>query len=141
MMRRSQFWVSAYLAALLGLTGGCFGLGVTGPLDEMPPSDGNGSDPGDGGTDLAVTLRVSNRTPRPNESVSLTCSLVSGGRADVTFSFQPQDGRLDVDPVAGTARYIVQESDVGAARTFTCTARDENGTGEPSNPQTIIASE
>jgi len=115
-------------------------LGVKGPIDDAPSSDGNGVDPGDGGTALAVTLRVSNRSPRPNQQVTLTCSLVNGDRANVIFSFQPEDGRLVVDSVAGTARFIVQESDVSLALTFTCTASDESGEGEPSNSQTIIAS-
>ncbi len=140
MIQPSQYMASVFLAALLGLAGGCIGLGVTGPLEDTPPSDGNGGDPGDGGGNLAVTLRVSNPTPRANQLVTLTCTLVSGNRDNVTFNFQPQDGRLIVDPDAGTARFIVQESDVGVARTFTCTASDENGVGEPSNPQTITAS-
>lgn len=140
MIQPSQHWAAVFLAALLGLAGGCVGLGVTGPLDGMSP-DGNGVDPGNGGTTLAVTLRVSNPTPQPNEEVILTCTLVSGSGANVTFNFHSQDGRLVVDPVAGTARFIVQESDVGVALEFTCTASDENGVGEPSNPQTIIASQ
>jgi hypothetical protein len=141
MIQPSQCKAAVFLTALLGLAGGCVGLGVTGPLDGTQPSDGNGFDPGDGGVDLAVTLRVSNPSPRPNQLVTLTCSLVSGGRANVTFNFQPQDGRLAVDHDAGTARFIVQESDVGVARIFTCTASDENGVGEPSDPQAITASQ
>ncbi|MEK7731245.1 MAG: immunoglobulin domain-containing protein, partial [Planctomycetota bacterium] len=101
---------------------------------------GNGTDPGDIGADLAVTLLVSNPAPRPNEPVTLTCSLVDGGSANVIFDFQPDDGRLSVDHDAGTASFIVQESDVGAALTYTCTASDENGVGNRSNSQTIIAS-
>lgn len=114
-------------------------MGVSGPIDGTPP-DGNGVDPGDGGTVLAVTLLVSNPAPRPGEQVNLTCSLVTGGGANVTFNFQPQDSRLVVDPVAGTASFIVQESDIGAALTYTCTASGDNGVGEPSDSQTIIVS-
>jgi len=139
MIQPSQCKAAVLLTSFLGLAGGCIGLGVTGPIDGTPP-DGNGVDPGDDVAHLAVTLLVSNPTPRPNESVRLTCSLVNVGGASVSFNFQPQDGRLIVDPVAGTASFIVQESDVGAALTYTCTASDENRVGEPSNSQTIIAS-
>ncbi len=140
MIRQSQSNVVFLLTALLGLAGGCFGLGVTGPLDGTTP-DGNGSDPGDDGAALSVTLRVSNPTPQPNEEVILTCTLISGSGANATFDFQPTIGRLIVDRTAGTASFIVNESDVGVALEFTCTASDENGAGEPSDPQTIIASQ
>jgi hypothetical protein len=140
MIQPSRCKVAVFLTALLGLTGGCVGFGVPGPIDGTPPPGGNGPDAGDDGAALAVTLLVSNPAPRPNEQVNLTCSLVDGGGANVTFNFQPEDGRLVVDPDAGTASFIVQESDVGSALTYTCTASDENGTSEPSNSQIIIAS-
>ncbi|MEK7730588.1 MAG: hypothetical protein AAB363_01900, partial [Planctomycetota bacterium] len=63
MIQPSHFKAAVFLTALLGLAGGCVGLGVPGPIDGTPPPDGNGVDPGDGGVDLAVTLRVSNPTP------------------------------------------------------------------------------
>jgi len=140
MIHANRLTLAALLINLLGLVGGCIGFGVPGPIDGDTPPDGNGSDPGDGGADLAVTLRVSNPTPQPFEQVTLTCSLVNQVSANVTFDFQPNLGRLVVDHDAGTARFIVDESDVGVAIAFTCTASDENGAGDPSNSQTIIAS-
>ena len=139
MIQPIRLKVTLLLTALLGLSGGCIGIGVPGPGDGTPP-DGNGTDPGDDGAGLAVTLRVSNPTPQPNEEVILTCALVNGTGANVTFDFQPEVGRLSVDHDAGTARFIVDESDVGVAITFTCTASDENGPGNPSNSETITVS-
>ncbi len=140
MIQPIRFGVAVLLTALLGLTGGCIGFGVPGPIDGTPPPDGNGPDPGGNGANLAVTLRVSNPNPQPNEEVILTCALVNDSGANVTFDFQPQDGRLSVDHDAGTARFIVDESDVDVAITFTCTASDENGPGNRSNSLTIIVS-
>ena len=143
--RPSRFRPAVFLTPLLLLVCGCVGFGVVDGLgpgtdDGALPPDGNGSGPGDGEAQLAVTIRVSNPTPQPNEQVILTCSLVNTGVPNVTFSFQPSDGGLVVDPDAGTASFIVQEFDVGLALTYTCTASDENGPGEPSNSLTIIVS-
>ena len=144
MIQTGQIKGTVFLTGLLGLVGGCVGVGVPngqgpGSNDGTPPGD-HMVDPGDSVPDLTVTLRVSNPTPRPNESVSLTCSLVNDSGANVTFNFQPTFGRLVVDHAAGTAGFILDESDVGIALTFTCNAIDENGAGEPSNSQTIVAS-
>jgi hypothetical protein len=135
---QSRLTIAACLAALLKLLTGCPGTvgpgtgGGPGPTDGLPP-------PGDG-TTLRVTLSVSNPTPQPNEQVTLTCALTDVGSGNVTFDFQPADGRLIVDHAAGTADFIVQESDVGLAMTFTCTASDGGGTSPPSSPRTIIPS-
>ena len=144
MIQPHRLRVAILLTALLGLAAGCIGVGVPdgqgqGSSDGTLP-DGGGSGPGNGGTGPAVSLRVSNPTPQLNEEVILTCVLVDGSGANVTFDFQSAGGRLLVDHNAGTARFIVQESDVGAALTFTCTASDESGTGNRSNSLTIIAS-
>ena len=140
MIQPIRFSFTFLLIALLGLTGGCIGFGVPGPIDGTPPPDGNGTEPPNDGANLAVTLRVSNPTPQPFEELILTCTLVNGGGADVTFDFQPDLGRLSVDHDVGTASFIVDQSDVGVAITFTCTASDESGAGEPSNSQTVIVS-
>ncbi len=136
--RRSRLRNAAGLTALLGLIAGCGEVGPgngggPGPTDGLPP-------PGGDGTTLNVTLNVSNPTPQSNEQVTLTCALTNGGDGNVTFDFQPADGRLIVDHAAGTAGFIVQESDVGVAMTFTCTASDSSGTSAPSDPQIIIPS-
>ncbi len=130
----------ALVSASIQLVGGCFGLGQPGPIDGIPPPGQNG-DPGNGGSELAVTLRVSNPTPQPNEQVVLTCTLVDGGgSANVTFDFQPTFGRLVVNSNAGTASFIVDQTDVGVALTFTCTASNDEETSLPSNSQTVVAS-
>jgi hypothetical protein len=128
--------IAGSLTALLGLIAGC---------GEVGPGNGGGPDPtgglpppGGDGTTLNVTLSVSNPTPQPNEQVTLTCALTNVGDGNVTFDFQPADGRLIVDHAAGSAGFIVQESDVGVAMIFTCTANDSSGTSAPSDPQTII---
>lgn len=144
MSRTGRIKGIVFLPAFLGIINGCVGIGIPDgqipvPNDGTPPGD-NGTGPGDNGSDLRVTLSVSNPTPRPNESVTLTCSLIGGSVENVSFSFQPSDGRLVVDAVAGTANFIVQESDAGSALNFTCTASDENGAGEPSNIITVIVS-
>lgn len=144
MIRSSRIAGAVFPAALLGIIAGCIGLGALdgedpGSNNGMTPG-GNGTDPGDDRADLRVTLRVSNLTPQPGELVVLTCTLVDRTSTDVTFNFRSTIGRLVVDAIAGTARFIVDESDAGAALTFTCTASDANGSGEPSNSLTIIVS-
>jgi len=145
MVRPVRFAVAAMSLAFAGVAPGCVELGLVadgrpGSGNGVSPPDDSGVEPPNGEVDLSVTLRVSNPTPRANEQVTLTCTLMNGRAENVTFNFQPADGRLVVDHDAGTASFIVQESDVGLALTFTCTASDENGAGEPSNPQIIIAS-
>ena len=145
MVRPVRFAVAAVSLAFAGVAPGCVELGPVnggrpGSGNGLSPPDDNGAEPPDDEVNLSVTLRVSNPTPRANEQVTLTCMLTDGRAENVTFNFQPADGRLVVDPAAGTASFIVQESDVGVALIYTCTASDQNGTSEPSNSQTIIAS-
>jgi len=103
--------------------------------------DGAGPVDDDGENRPSVTLEVSNPTPQLNEEVVFTCSLASAsGAGETLFEFQPENGRLAIDADRGTAVFIVQESDIGVAFTFTCTATNDNGTSEPSNPRIIIPS-
>lgn len=112
-----------------------------------------------GGSVPAVRLQVSNPSPQVNDEVTLTCTVVRGDTAGVTYGFQSvdiphrvarharfkshpaylPDGRLFVNHATGTATFIVEESDVGVAFNFTCTATNEAGTSRPSNQQVIIA--
>ncbi len=134
------------VAVIVTLAGGCIDLqlALQGAIQDLagepPPTDGQneGSEPSVDGSVPAVTLRVSNPSPQLNEEVLLTCSIISGDTAGVTFDFQPADGRLFVDHQAGTATFIVEQADSGAAFTFTCTATNQNGTSEPSDEQVII---
>jgi hypothetical protein len=135
---QSRLTIAACLTALLGLLTGCGG--TIGPGTGIGPGPTDGLPPPGNGTNLSVTLSVSNPTPRPNEQVTLTCRLTNAGDGNLTFDFQPAGGRLVVNHAAGTAGFIVQESDVGVAMTFTCTASDGGGTSPPSDPRTIIPS-
>jgi hypothetical protein len=102
----------------------------------LPGTDGdpNGSD----GTAPFVTLTVSNPTPQINEEVSLVCTVVAGTGTGTSFDFQPDDGRLIVNPATGLALLVVSELDVGSALTYTCTATNTNGTSQPSTAVTIF---
>ena len=88
-----------------------------------------------GGPDVdlpVASLAVSNSTPGLGESVVLTCTRDGGRVAGTTFDFQgggPVGGRLVVNSAAGTASFVVEESDLGVGLVFTCTATNENGTG------------
>jgi hypothetical protein len=86
-----------------------------------------------------VRLSVSNPAPQPNEEVNLTCEITAGDESNATFAFQPQAGQLIVNATAGTASFIVNEVDIGASLSFTCTATNEHGTSPPSNSVLIIA--
>ena len=117
------------------------------PTEPYPPGDGSPpvepEPPVNGQTPPevpAVTLAVSNPAPIVGEEVLLTCRLVEGDSDGATFHFQPPDSRLLVNQEAGTARLIVDQSDIGTEFTFTCTATNEEGTSEPSSAQTFIPS-
>ena len=114
------------LSDVLGLAAGPGGVE---PTDESP-DDSVGAVP-------RVRLSVSNRTPGFNEAVRLTCSVIGGSSPADTFDFQPA-GRLIVDRVAGTATFIVLETDVGVAATFTCTGTNGEGTSQPSDSLVFI---
>lgn len=116
--------------ALTDGTGGSFGS--DGLLD------GQDGDSGGSGGIPVVGLSVSNPTPQLNEQVVLTCTLVSGSAAAVTYAFQGGQGRLIGNAGSGTASLIVDASDAGRQFTITCTATTTAGTSEPSSPQTII---
>jgi hypothetical protein len=134
------------------LTGGCVELGfivqeaMAGASTGSPgggETDGEDSPSGPGTTDEVpvVRLSVSNSNPMVNEEVVFTCRVVDGDAAEVTFAFQPADARLSVNSRIGTASYIVDQTDVGVELTVTCTATNAAGRSEPSNRQSIIATE
>jgi hypothetical protein len=140
------------LAILACLTGGCVELGALlgvalpdGATDGPAggESNGDGQPPDSGGSDTApvVRLAVSNPNPLTGEEVVFTCTLVDGDTEDVTFAFQSTADRLVVDSEAGTASYIVEQSDVAVELSATCTATNAAGTSEPSNRQVIIATQ
>lgn len=117
------------LTEAFGLPAGPGGLEPTG--DSAADSDDSiGSVP-------QVRLSVSNPTPQLNEAVGLTCSVVGGSSEAVTFDFQPA-GRLIVNRAAGTATFIVLETDLGVAATFTCTGTNAEGTSPPSDSLVFI---
>jgi len=122
---------------ILGATGlgtGCAGIQAI-LQDILAPSNGNG----DGSGTLTARLTVSNPTPQLNEEVVLRCSVVGDVAEVVTFEFQPDDPRLAVNSTAGTASFVIQESDVtGAGFSFTCTAESDAGMSLPSNAVIII---
>ncbi len=99
---------------------------------------GNSSGGGNGGVLPTVRLTASNTSPTAQEEVLLACTLTSGDATGVTFAFSPNDGRLAVDPQRGTASFIVSETDVNQAFTFTCSATNEAGTGASSNRVVVI---
>ena len=134
------------LAALLVSVGGCVELqqALHGPIGDsdgggthMPPDDTEPDGQPDAGIPT-VRLSVSNPAPQVNEEVLLTCSVVSDDIDGVTFDFQPADGRLFVDHTAGTATFIVEQTDIGVVFGFTCTGATEDGTSQPSNEGLIV---
>lgn len=112
-----------------------FNLGDSGlPTDGFSGDDGGSS----GGEAPVVSLRASNTSPAVNEEVVLTCLLTRGDRVNLEFGFQPNSGRVVVDPTVGTARLIITEADLGASFSFTCSATNAFGTSPPSNRVLII---
>lgn len=142
-----RYFLFGFPLVLVVLMVGCIELqaalqGVLpGPAGPGTPSTNGDDEPDDqpGGSVPTVRLQVSNPSPQVNEEVILTCSVVSADAAGVTYAFQPADGRLFVNRARGTATFIVEESDVEVAFTFTCTATNEAGTSQPSNQLLIIA--
>jgi hypothetical protein len=141
------------LAMLVALSGGCIELQqalegvIRNATGGRPPSNGgnggdDGSDGADNGSIPVVRLIVSNPNPRVSDGLSeeviLTCEMIGGDADAVTFEFQGPVGRLLVDPGAGSASLIVDESDVGQELIVTCTATNAAGTSELSNEQVII---
>ncbi len=140
MTSRIAFWPLAFLLASTAcielqflISGG--GLPSNGVDGDGPP-DGNDNDNANG-EELEVALSVSNPTPQVNEEVFLTCEVVSGDAEGVFFDFQPASARLVIDATQGIASFIVLETDVGQAFTFTCTAENALGETATSAPRTI----
>jgi hypothetical protein len=140
------------LAILACLAAGCvefaalLGVAHPGGVTDGPAggeSNGDSQPPDSGGSDTipVVRLAVSNPNPLTGEEVLFTCTLVDGDAENVTFAFQSTADRLVVDPQAGTASYIVEQSDVAVELPVTCTATNAAGTSEPSNRQVIIATQ
>ncbi len=106
---------------------GCLGTPVL-------PGDGSGSN-GDGGsggggsggggspTPITAQLNVSNPSPGLGEEVVLTCAVSPTPDGTLTYSFEPMD-RLSVDARRGTARFIVDATDIGPSFSFRCSATD-----------------
>ncbi len=149
-MRRARFNAGLMIAAVVYavLLDGCVPIQAISVRpassggDDAPPSDGDNSgadNTGDGPNGIpVVSLSLSNPNPQPNEQVLLSCAVVGESDGDVTFDFQPSSGRLFVNERAGSALFIVEESDIGTAFSFTCRATSEQGTSAPSNRQVIL---
>ncbi len=112
-----------------------------------PDGDGstggdNGNSPGGGnGPSISATLSLSNPAPAIGEEVHLRCQLTSGEAQGARFNFQPVSTRLAVDVAAGTARFLVQETDAGLEFAFTCSATSNDGeTSARSNRVSFIVS-
>lgn len=137
------------LVLLAALAGGCVELGILlqgafpdGSTGESGSGGSNGDNfpPDSNGTDGPpdVRLTVSNPNPLVGEEVVFTCELVDGDSQGATFAFQPVADRLLVDARAGTASYIVDQSDIGVEMAVTCTATSASGTSDSSNQQVVI---
>ncbi len=125
------------LQALLGGTPANQG-GGSGGSGGSAGSGGGDSTPDTGGEGLAtVVLRVSNATPELDESVTLTCTVESGSTDGLSFDFTSTLGRLDVDRQRGVAGFIVEQSDLGVAFSFSCSATNRFGTG-PRSPSVVV---
>lgn len=134
------------LSVLACLMGGCIEI-FAALYGRLPgngggggPTDGNGIPPGNGqdGETPVVTLTVSNPNPMINEEVLLRCSSTGGTGTGLTYAFQPAGPLVGINPGAGTAAFIPSEADVGTEFSFTCSATNEAGTSEPSEPRVII---
>ena len=101
--------------------------------DATPPANDNSS-----GTVPTVTLSLSDSVPQVSWEVELQCSIISGDSAGVLFSFEPDDRLIDINAVNGTAVFIVDEGDVGAQLTFTCSGTNSAGTGPASTPRSMF---
>jgi hypothetical protein len=109
---------------------GC-GVWVPAPGVEPPPTDGGAG----GGTARAV-LSASNATPVENQSVTLTCQVQNSDSRVSRYDFDPATG-LVIDHGGGTANLVVNQSDLGTALRFTCSATLATGDRLISNTVTI----
>lgn len=121
----------------IGLGTGCIELGIITPIGTPPAGgdtlipDPDNPAPGDGEAHRpVVALSVSNPAPQLSEEVTLTCRLTSGDDAGALFDFaatqQPAAG-LNIDRSAGRATFIVAESDLNIAFSFTCSVTTDAG--------------
>lgn len=107
--------------------------------DGFPPGNDNGNDNGDPGTGVPVVqLQVSNTSPVVGEEVMFTCVQTAGAMENVTFDFITSETRLVEDGASGTARLIIDQTDVATSISVQCVTTNAFGTSEPSNTQTII---
>jgi len=147
---RSRVIASFCLALSLGATqllSGCVELGLIPPPDDggtTPPDGGDGGDGGDGETDVPpqVRLAVSNLTPQLDEQVALRCVVTNQAAEPITFDFQTSgaaSNRFVENAEAGTATFIVSETDIGQAISVTCTGTNEFGQGPRSTAQVLVA--
>ena len=127
------------LALLVGPTSGCFYLQY---LDGRLPSsqDDTTADAGDSpATGLpTVRLSASNVTPIAGETVQLTCGVIAGNTEGVYFEFLPDLERLTVDEEAGTATFIIDDTDIATTFEFTCRAVTDTETGTASAAVLIV---
>ncbi len=123
------------------LSPGCIELGIITPIsvDGTPDGSTNADTPDpDNPAPPTASISVSNPTPQINEEVTLTCRVTNGASEGVTFDFDGAPGRLIIDGNRGTANFITQESDAGAAFSFTCSATNEFGAGPASASVLVI---
>jgi len=118
-LRRRPIFAILIVWALIG---GCVHVPVS-PGDGTVPPPGNG----DGPATFVVSIQVSNPTPQLQEEVTFRCTTEGDVSEPLTFSFQAPDVALQVDPVNGTASFIVTESDVGFTFDVTCSVIDGEG--------------
>lgn len=149
-IRRQWITLALSIPAMLFTVGGCIELqeALQGALIEAvlggsaPVSNGDDDPPVNDMDPLAVatvTLTASNPTPQLNEQVELRCSVTGGSAGTVSFSFQPSQELSSINPDAGTASLIIDQTDLGASQAFTCSATNAAGTGPPSNTVVILA--
>lgn len=135
------------LLVAVSFSTGCVELGIIPPPDNGgidPPGNGNtnGNDNGDDDGIPRVRLSASNLTPQVDEEVTLRCILTNDATEPILYQFQAGGGpigRVQVDEQRGTARFIVQQPDIGVAVSVTCTGTNEFGEGPPSTAQVIVA--
>lgn len=124
---------------------GCVGTPVVPGDGSGSNGDGGGGNNGGGsngdGDPMPATVRLvaSNSTPGVGEEVLLTCVVMPAPDAGTDYSFEPAD-RLDIDERGGTARFIVDVTDVGVSLTFRCAATDNSGETVRSPAVTVIPS-
>ena len=115
------------------------GGGGAGNGDGAGNGPGNGSEPVGGDGVPVVRLTASNVSPQAGEEVILDCQLVSGSTDALAFSFDLRSNRLTVDSERGRATFVVDQTDIGVAQSFTCSGTNSNGGGQASNSVVVTA--